>query len=224
MKETPAELTKFLSTQPIRRIRKGQILLYQGEVPRTAMVLKEGVVKIYNISNLGEEKVVTFKVEGDLLPDSWLFGKSKVALYYYEAFTDCELYAVNRAELMGVIESNREVAIAVLERYVTQYIGATIHINALEHAKSTEKIAHTLQHLIIRFGTEHAPNMWRINLRLTHQDMANMIGLARETIAMELSRLKKRGVLSYYGQRYMVRIDKLQQLLGEDNFKDLNMK
>jgi CRP/FNR family transcriptional regulator len=223
MSEPSSEFMRFLSGQPIRRIRKGQILLYQGEVPRTAMVIKEGVVKIYNISNVGEEKVVTFKVSGDMMPDSWLFGKSKVALYYYEAFTDCEVYAVNKNDLIQFIESNRDVAVDMLRRYVTQYVGATIHINALEHAKSTDKIAHTLQHLIIRFGTEHSTNLWRINLRLTHQDLANMIGLARETIAMELSRLKKRGVLSYYGQRYMIRSDKLQQLIGEDNFKDLSM-
>lgn len=223
MSKNPPSFQEFLKSFPIRRVRKGQIILYQGEAPRNAFVIKDGVVKSYNLNPLGEEKIITFNVAADLIPLAWIFEKAPGALYYYDAFTDCELYSLPKDELRKFMTNDQATANFLLDRYITLYVGSSLHINALEQSKSTEKIIRTLQHLVMRYGEEQGKNLWRINLRLTHQDLANMIGLTRETVAMELSKLKKRGIVSYFGQRYMVKTETLQQILGEDTFKDLDI-
>lgn len=217
------EICDFVKEYPVHRLRKGQTILYQGEVPRQVHIVKSGVVKIYNINNLGEERIISFATDNDLIPAAWIFNKSTVALYYYDAFSDCELIAVPKSEFLEILNTNQAAMHAALDRFVTLYVGATVHINAVEHSKSVDKIVHTLHQLMMRFGEEQAPKLYRINLRLTHQDFANMIGLTRETIATELAKLKKQKVISYFGQRYMIRVDKLQQLLGEDNFSNLKI-
>lgn len=219
--ESSKNIRDFVKDYPVHRLRKGQTVLYQGEVPRQVHIIKSGVVKIYNINNLGEERIISFATENDIIPASWMFNKSPVALYYYDAFSDCELIAVPKSDMANLLDTNPEALKSALDRFVTLYVGATVHINAVEHSKSVDKIVHTLHQLMMRFGEEQAPKLYRINLRLTHQDFANMIGLTRETIATELAKLKKQKVISYFGQRYMIRTDKLQQLLGEDNFSNL---
>src|SRR5690606_12821094 len=69
-------LNKIRSKATVRSFKKRSILLYQGEAPRMAYVLKSGVVKLYTINNAGEEQIAAFHAKYDIFPSSWIFGKS----------------------------------------------------------------------------------------------------------------------------------------------------
>lgn len=219
----PPALAKYLSKYHTRKIKRGWPLFYQGEVPRSAYVIKKGVIKAYDINQSGEEKVVNFNTDGDITPPAWVFDKSPVALYYYEAFTDCEVYTVPREELRAVLESDEQTLKFAMDKFVSLYVGSTMHIYALEQTKASEKLLRILQYLSMLYGEKASNNSRRIMLRLTHQDLARLIGMTRETTAVELGKLKKRGLISYRNQRYLIDMQKMQQALGEDDFKDVTI-
>lgn len=214
-------LRSYYSKYPVRVIKKGRPLFYQGEIPRTAYFVKSGVVKFYNITSGGEEKIVGYEGADGLMPNEWVFGKSPVALYYYDTFTDCEVYSIPRMELVDIINSDKKVAVALLNRYISMYIGSTMHLHALEQLKAREKLLHILQYLVLRFGSEVGKDKHRINLRLTHQDIANLVGLTRETVSTEISKLRKEGTLEIVDLHYIVDTDKALRILGESDFNEL---
>lgn len=213
------ELTKDDSIK--RFIKKRTVLLYQGEIPRSAFILKKGIIKVYSINASGDEQIAAFHVTGDILPDTWVFGKATSALYYYEAVTDCELFALSRDSLRDIIQSSPELLAKVFDHIVTNYTGALMRITALEQSRAREKILHTLYYLMFRHGVEHKPGVFTVRLGLTHATIAEMVGLTRETIASELSKLKKRTVLTYNTREYIINKEKLERLLGEDRFDSL---
>ena len=223
MNEAPKTLKAFLGTHPLRKLKKSWPILYQGEVPRTAYVVKSGIIKVYDINANGEEKVITFTDTDGLLPPEWIFGRSPVSLYNADAFTDCEVFAIPRQKLVEELHSNEEMLKYTLDCYVNLYVGATLHISALEQTKASEKLLRILQWLTLRFGVEIKPQLQRIDIRLTHQDLAHMIGMTRETTAVELGKLRKMKVISYSNQRYTLNIDKMHQIMGEDEFKALTI-
>jgi CRP-like cAMP-binding protein len=53
-------LQVFLDRQQVRTFKKGEIIIFQGEAPRYAYTVKNGVVKAYNLSVSGDEKPVAF--------------------------------------------------------------------------------------------------------------------------------------------------------------------
>ncbi len=218
---TPKAVTAFLRKYPARKLKKGWPLLYQGEVPRTAYVVKSGMFKVYDINTNGEEKVITFTDTDGILAPEWIFGKSPVSLYYADAFTDAEIHAVPRKELYELLHSSAETLAFALNRYVNLYVGAQMHISALEQTRAAEKLLRILQWLSLRFGKEISNNVYRIDIRLTHQDLAHMIGMTRETTAVELGKLRKQKVIGYQNQRYILHVDRMQQIMGEDEFKAL---
>ena len=217
----PTELQAFLKRFPVRAMKKGWPLLYQGEVPRTAFVVKSGLVKIYDINANGEEKVITFTDGNGLLPVEWVFNKSPVSLYYCDAFTDCELFAVPRQQLNEFLQSTESLLRFTLNRYLNLYVGAMLHISALEQTKAAEKLLRILQWLSLRFGKEIRPGVFKIDIRLTHQDLAHMIGMTRETTAVELGKLRKQRVINYQNQRYVLDTEKMRSMLGEDELREL---
>ena len=218
-----SQLESLVSDYPARSIPKGRPLLYQGEVPTMGFFVKQGIVKLYNITNQGEEKIVGYESAGGLLPIEWLFSRAQVALYYYDTFTDCEVVRLPKDELIDKLNRNPDAARAFLDRSVAMYIGATMHLHALEQSKARQKLLSIFQYLVLRFGTKTSDSKFRIELKLTHQEIANLIGTTRETTSTEISKLSKEGVIEIVESLYVVNTDKAVRLLGEDDFNQLRL-
>jgi CRP-like cAMP-binding protein len=211
----------FLKNLMTKRFRQGNILVYQGEVPRNAYIIKSGIIKIYNITPQGDERIAAFKLPGDIVPTTWAFNKPPAAFYYYEAQTDGEMYIVPPEDFQKFIAGNAKALGIISEHYLSKYAGALMRITALEQPKASDKVLYTLYYLVQLYGKELTPGIFKINIQLTQQMVADLIGLTRETTAAELVKLKKRGVLKYKGREYTINREKLIHNIGEDNFKEL---
>ncbi|HVV26025.1 MAG TPA: Crp/Fnr family transcriptional regulator [Candidatus Saccharimonadales bacterium] len=216
----------FLERHPVKSFRKGEIIIFQGEAPRFAYVVKSGTIKAYNLSVNGDEKPVAFYGAGNIFPDAWVYGKMSSALYYYEAFTpEVQLYAVERAEYMKFIKRHPELLYQELERFLTDQLGKSMRLNALQHSRASDKLLYTLHYLALSHGRQVAPQQIEITLDLTHQDFANLTGLTRETAATELNKLKHEGVISYDKHKpYKLDLARLTRLLNDQYVSDLQIK
>lgn len=207
---------QFIGKYYVKRYRKGEILLVQGEVPQAMYLLKKGIVKTYNLTAQGEEKPISFDSAGEIFPIAWTFGRARYAQYYYEAFTDCEVYSIPRNEYLDFLQATPEVVYDRFTDFVDRYLNFQMRINALEQSKAATKILNTLHFLCLRFGRDIRKNVVHIQLPLTQQDLANFMGLTRETTGIELKKLQRQGLLDYKRQNYIVRTDKLNELLDEE--------
>lgn len=206
----------FLAGYYARHFQKGEIILVQGEIPECIYIIKKGVIKTYNLTAQGEEKPLSFDVPGELFPMGWLLGQLKWAQYYYEAFTDCDLYCVPRDAYLAFIKDNKDAMYEQLEGLSQRYLNFQMRVNALEQSKAINKVINTLHYLCLRFGKDIKDNAVKIDLPLTQQELANFMGLTRETTGIELKKLQKKGIISYRRQNYVVKTDRLNELLDED--------
>lgn len=215
MRNLEPNLALFVGKYPLRKFKKNQTIMFQGEVPRFVYFLAEGTVKVYNINSSGEEQIISLNTEKDIFPEAWIMDVAPVATYFYEAFTDCEVYTIPKEDLVAELENNQSLSQHMINRLTRLYTGARIHINALEQPRSRDKLMQLLQFLMLKFGTEQ--NNWvRVDLKLTHQTLANMVGVTRETIAVELSKLRREGIINYKQQVYNINKKKLIELRNEE--------
>jgi CRP/FNR family transcriptional regulator len=224
MSSATDKFTAFLSDYPVRTFLKGEIIIFQGEAPRSAFVVKSGTVKAYNLSVGGDEKPVAFYTDGLIFPGAWIYGKVPSAIYYYEAFSDeVTVYAVNREEYVAFIKKQPELLFEQLSELLVDQLGKSMRLNALQHSRASDKLIYTLHYLALSHGKPSGPQQVEITLDLTHQDFANLTGLTRETAATELNKLKHQGVISYgKNQPYQLHISKLNSMLNDQYIADLN--
>lgn len=220
------QFTAFLKSYPTRSYKRGEILIFQGEAPRTAYVMKAGVVKVYNLSANGDEKPVGFYTEYETFPSAWAFGKMPSALYYYEAFSeDVEVFLVPTQDYVAFIRSHPEAMYDELMRMIIDHTGKSMRLNALQHSRAGDKLVYTLHYLALTHGKVIAPRVIEIGLTLTHQDFANLTGLTRETAATELNKLKHLGVISYGKHTpYRIKLDKLTAMLNDQYIAEIEIK
>lgn len=216
-------LHTFLERHQLRAFKRGEIIIFQGEVPRSAYFIKRGAVKAYNLSVGGDEKPIAFYAANQVFPSSWVYGKSASALYYYEAFTpEVEVYAVDREEFVSFIKHRPELLYQELERLLSDQLGGSLRLNALQHSRASDKLIYTLHYLALSHGRLIDNTTIEITLDLTHQDYANLTGLTRETAATELNKLKKQGVIEYgKNQPYRLNLQGLAKLLNDQFIADL---
>jgi CRP-like cAMP-binding protein len=104
----------------------------------------------------------------------------------------------------------------LLEIMVSRHLQFQMRVNALEQSKATHKVINTLHYLCLRFGKEIKENIVKVELPLTQQDLANFMGLTRETTGIELKKLEKQGVINYRRQNYLIRTDRLNEVLDDE--------
>jgi CRP-like cAMP-binding protein len=215
---------EMLSAYQLKNYRRGEIILFQGEAPRVAYILKTGIVKAYNISSSGDEKPIGFFGPNSLFPAAWVYGNVPSAIYYYEAFTDIALYCVPPEEYKEFLAANPALLLNELKKYISDDVGKTMRLNALQHSRASDKLIYTLHYLALSHSKSIGNDDVELTLLLTHQDFANLTGLTRETTATELNKLKKLGVITYGKHTpYKISVGKLRGALNDQFIADLQI-
>jgi CRP/FNR family transcriptional regulator, cyclic AMP receptor protein len=219
-------LHAFLDRHATRTFKKGEIIVFQGEAPRSAYVIKHGTVKAYNLSMEGDEKPVAFYSGDSAFPAPWIFGKMPNAMYYYEAFTPVvELYVLERSEFVEFIKKRPELLYQELERALAVQMGSSMRLNALQHSRASDKLIYTLHYLALSHGKALPDKKIEITLDLKHQDFANLTGLTRETAATELNKLKKQGIIDYGKDKpYHLDLKRLTRALNDQFISDIEFR
>jgi CRP/FNR family transcriptional regulator, anaerobic regulatory protein len=210
------DFEKFIKKYRLKRFSKGEVILHQDERPTVAYIIKSGIVKSYNLTTHGEEKPIAFNLRNELFSLGWVFYKIERSQYYYEAFTDCELYFTPREDYQAFLKVHPDYEHQLFDQVVGRYIDYQMRVNALEQSKAADKVLLTLHFLARRFGHGLKSDLVQIQLPLTQQDMANFMGLTRETTGIELKKLERKGVVIVRRQNYVIHIDKLKEILGEE--------
>lgn len=204
----------YLKRLPIESYKKGEIILLQGEVPRNVYIIKKGVVKTYGINNDGDERPVSFDAVGEIFPIGWLFEKIDRTQYFYQALTDCEVYAIPRKTLLRYWRLHPKMGYEMYATLAARFVTLQARIYALEQSKANEKIVYTLLYLAERFGASaSASGTTKLSIPLTQQELANYIGLTRETTSVELKKLERMKAIKYSRYEYQVNLPKLRSIV-----------
>src|SRR5688572_28864312 len=194
----------FLAKYPLRTYEKGQIIVCQDTLPKCCFIIKKGFVKTYLITAEGTEKPISFEGKSDMFPFDTVFGHSAEAKYFYEAYTPAEIYNVPSQDFVNYVHEQPHSLRRMMNYLISRTLDYHEHISSLEQAKAFDKLVCALNLLSKRFGRQIAKSRTHMTLPLTQQDLANFLGLTRETTGMQLQALEQHGILRYKRQQYLI--------------------
>jgi CRP/FNR family cyclic AMP-dependent transcriptional regulator len=206
-------LDKFIRSFPLKKFSRGEIIIQQEESPRWVGVVKSGIVKCYDISLEGTEQLIWLAAEGDAFPLAYLFEDAQVSSFFYSAFSDVELYAVDRAKFVNFLKKDAESLFKICAVITRRFSDLHFRVNAAGKPKAKEKIMHTLAFLADRYYDKKRGGKVEVALPLTHQDIANLVGLTRETAAVILKSLKDEGFVHYDQSSFVIYRQKIEETL-----------
>ncbi|MBI2214106.1 MAG: Crp/Fnr family transcriptional regulator [Acidobacteria bacterium] len=196
--ETLSGIT-FTSVYP-----KGSVLFVEGEDPRGVFIICTGKVKLTSSSSEGRTLIVKIAEEGEVLGMSAsILGKSYEVSA--ETIEPSQVNFIRRDDFIRFITENVEACMHTAEQLSDRYHSAQKEIRAFGLAQTTaERLARLLIEWCDTKGEQTAQGT-RIQVLLTHEEIAQMIGTSRETVTRLLSDLKKKKVIEVKGASVYVK-------------------
>lgn len=187
----------FFSGFPAHEYFKGAILIRAADEPKGIYYLKSGHIRQYVITKEGEEITLNIYKPGAFFPMAWAVN-AYPNHYYFEAMDDSVVRIAPKEDAVEFVKNEPDVLFDLLQRL---YIGLDGVLSRMEHLMSGKARERLITILIIsakRFGRHNTGrDAITIDLRLTHQDLASLAGLSRETVTREMMELKQSGLLDY---------------------------
>lgn len=216
-------LSHLKTSTTVRRIKKGGNVLFQGEIPRSVMIVRDGIIRAYTITSSGEERIVALFSKGGIVPLAWALDEAPNALFYYDALSEVRVLTVPKQDFLTAVTGDRSLMLQMLKFVTSEYTALLFRITGLGQSRAIEKIGYTLYYLLFRYGIPKANGTYSIDIKMSQTVIAALVGLTRESTTKNLKILKDKGVITYTNSTYTINKTKLESFLGEDAFRDLSL-
>ena len=192
----------FAKLKPLR-YKKGEIILRAGETPPGVLYLKRGFVRLYSISKQGEELTLIIFKSGDFFPIMWAINNTPNN-YFVEAATFCEICRAPRTEFLAFVKDNCDVLFELTSRMLVRFAGILSRMEYLVFGNAYAKVASILAICAERFGKGGQGGIL-IEVPLTHNDIASLVGVTRETASVEIKKIERKGLIARRGRLVFVK-------------------
>ncbi|MDP2632129.1 MAG: Crp/Fnr family transcriptional regulator, partial [Candidatus Curtissbacteria bacterium] len=163
---------------------------------------KSGYVKVYSVSRSGEQLTLIIFKPGDIFPVSWAINSTKNE-YFAETMTPSVLWRTSVEEFLGFISNKPKVLFELNRRIMERFLGLMRRIEYMVFGNAMDKVSSILLICAERFG-EASRGKVIIDVGLTHNEIANLVGMSRETVSIEMKKLEKKGLIVYRGRRIVI--------------------
>ena len=185
-----------------RHLGAKELVFAPGDPGGQLYFLLEGTVRLYKI--YGEYKEATVA----LLKDGGVFGELSLEErswqeVFVEAVTDARVAVVRKSALTEVIRRNPQFAMKLLFSFSERLRQSDEVIECLLDREVSARLATLLSNLGERFG-EPDGSATVLNVRLTHQDLANMIFSTREAVSKVMSEFRREGLIEVRNRRISI--------------------
>ena len=202
----------LLRIATVQHYGKGNFIFRSGTPGNNVYFLRRGKVKIHQLSPLGREVILWFCFPGEI------FGLAEVArgggrVVNAQACEPSEVLAVSHEKFRDFLEGHPRVAMLSMQVLSSRLrILGEMFVNLVADDVNT-RIAKLILRLSARYGTRVGKEIF-LNIPLTHQEIADMIGTSRQTVTSALSAFKRQGVLSIDNHRIYIESEELLNVIG----------
>jgi len=206
---TPKELSKISACKTTRIIKKGDILFDEGEHINGIFCISSGVCKVSKMSPNGREQIIHLVNKGDFLGERSLIS-DEVANLKATAINDMEVCFIPRDEIINDLKQNPDFSYSVLKDMAMSLKNADNLIVDMAQKNVKQRLAEMLLNLHEKFGNNIDDIL---NIHLSREDIANIIGTGAESAMRLLSEFKREEIISLKGKNIsLINIPKLKKI------------
>ncbi|PIR63426.1 MAG: hypothetical protein COU64_04480, partial [Candidatus Pacebacteria bacterium CG10_big_fil_rev_8_21_14_0_10_40_26] len=174
--------------------------------------LTKGYVRQYIISHTGEELTLHILQPISYFPMVWAFNNTP-NVYFYEALTPVEIGRAPKNQVLEFIKNKPDLISELMCELLRRYEESLARIEHLVFSDAYRRVISVLLYLATYFGNKNGTKII-VQHRFTHQDIASLVGVARETVSIELGKLAQKKLVEFVDHNMIFsNIAKLEQEL-----------
>lgn len=203
------EEMQFLATgAQTRYFSKGEVVFQAGQDPGLLFVVARGLVKVTRISASGREQVVRLLGPGDFYGELSLFLPQTLAATGI-ALQDARVCLLGRSHVRELLHRSPEASFKMLSALALRIMELETLAEQLAVHPVENRVAALLLKLAVAHGDVAAPvpQGTVVELPLTQEEMAKLLGTSQETLSRKLHALEDAGLIRLEGRRSVRLLD-----------------
>lgn len=183
--------------------KKGQVLFHEGTRPLGVFCISSGRVKVYRMGLDGKEQIIKISAAGDLLGYKALISDQHYLLSG-EALEDCKVCFIPKEDFLELLKPGSEFYMNLLKAVCEEHGTIASKITEMAQLSVRQRLALSLLMLNDTYGLEQNVN-GEIQINLSREDLANIVGTATESLIRLLNEFKKDGLIETFGRKIEVK-------------------
>ena len=196
------ELGELSGRKVVNSYKKGPTLFVQGNPPFGMYCVSKGNIKITHVGADGKESIVRIATAGDVLGHRSLFTEQ-----YYNAtataLDESQVCFIDKKYILKLVQEKPSVASNLLGKIGKDLGAAEQRLSSFYQKNVRERLAEFLLLLKESHGVESEHGIF-LDIKLTREEMASIIGTASETLIRFMSELKQEGLIKQEGKKIFI--------------------
>lgn len=205
---TPQQIQQLESKSKARQFKKGELVYVPSDQGESVLLLAAGRIKIYHVTGDGKQALLALIEPGELFGELAVF-EGGIREEYAEAMEKSTVVLIPGETIQRLMEAHTEVSLGVTKLMGLRRKRVEQRLKALLFRSNRERVVHLLVELAEKYGRQ-TPQGVVLEIKLSHQDLANIIGSTRETVTVVLGDLQTEGGLAVHRRQILLkRLDQL---------------
>ena len=201
---SPEQLTTLESRCRVRKYPRGTPIYLPADQADGVLLLAEGRVKIGSFTEEGKQTILAFIEPGEIFGELSLMGTQERE-EYAEAVEKSTVVLISKEVIERLLVENPSVSLGVTKLFGLRRQRIERRLKYLLFRSNRERLIHLLLELAEQYGRQTDEGV-ALRIKLSHQDLASIIGSTRETVTVVLGELQTEGSLQL-GRRKIVLTD-----------------
>jgi CRP-like cAMP-binding protein len=183
--------------------RKGQIIFREGSVATGIFFIREGKVKKYKVDKEGREQIIYVANTGELIGYHALLAEER---YPDTAATleDSSISFIPKENFITVLNTSKTLSQRLLKTLSHEFSVLANSLALFAHRNVRERLAMQLILMREKYKKDFVPGM-DVEINLSREDLASLVGTARENIVRILKDFKEDGILETRGRKIIIK-------------------
>ena len=204
------ELKMLSESKNCRRYRKGEIVFFEGDLPYGIYCVHSGKAKIYKIGNSGKEQIIRLAGSGDFMGFKAMLNEQPYHATA-EVLEESAICFIPKETFFHLLQTNVNFSVHMMKFLCQELENAEKYMLDLAQKTVRERVASVLLLLDHKYGT-NSDNQ-TLDVQLTREDLANIVGTATETLIRLLTEFKKEHLIELNGRHIkLINKRKLHQI------------
>ncbi len=208
-----SDIAELESQSRMRKLKRGEPVYLPHEQADGVILVAQGRVKICHATPDGKQSILGFIDSGEIFGELSLLGSERRD-EYVETTEKTTLVLLPKQAVQHVIRKYPDLVLGVTKLIGARRQRVEKRLRNLLFRSNRERVIHLLLELCEKYG-ETSEEGISLNIRLSHQEMACIIGSTRETVTVVLGQLQKENLLKISRRRVV--ITNLSRLAAEVN-------
>lgn len=202
--ELEAASLNELSKQKVTNVfKKGQTLFMEGNPPYGLYCVSEGNIKVTKMGPDGKDTIVRIATAGDVIGHRSIFTDQ-----HYKAtataLDDSNVCFVDKKYILKLVQNKPSVACNLISRLGRDLGASEDKLASFSQKNVRERVSELLLLLKQSHGVEHESGGTRLDIKLTREEMASLVGTATETLIRIISELRDEKIVEQQGKSIVI--------------------